>query len=59
MKVLVDTSIWLLALRRSGTLPKNDQFLIRELSDLLNDVKVVMIGPIRQELLRHIVFGAI
>ena len=54
MKVLVDTSVWSLALRRSGTLRKEDQFLVRELSDLLNDVKVVMIGPIRQELLSGI-----
>ncbi|MDD5189366.1 MAG: PIN domain-containing protein [Methanoregula sp.] len=31
-----------------------DQFLVRELCDLLNDVNVVMIGPIRQELLSGI-----
>ena len=54
MKVLVDTSIWSMALRRSGTLSKEDQYLVRELSDLLNDVKVAMIGPIRQELLSGI-----
>ncbi|GAB6286765.1 MAG: hypothetical protein STSR0009_29680 [Methanoregula sp.] len=54
MKVLVDTSIWSLALRRSGTLTKEDQFLVRELCDLLNDGKVVIIGPIRQELLSGI-----
>lgn len=54
MKVLVDTSIWSLALRRSGTRSKDDQFLVLELTDLLNDVKVVMIGPIRQELLSGI-----
>lgn len=54
MKVLVDTSIWSIALRRSGTRSKEDQVLIRELTDLLNDVKVVMIGPIRQELLSGI-----
>jgi hypothetical protein len=54
MKVLVDTPIWSMALRRSGTLSKEDQFLVRELSDLLNDVKVAMIGPVRQELLSGI-----
>ena len=54
MKVLVDTSIWSLALRRSGTRSMDDQFQVRELTDLLNDVKVVMIGPIRQELLSGI-----
>jgi len=54
MKILVDTSIWSLALRRSGTRSKDDQLQVLELTDLLNDVKVVMIGPIRQELLSGI-----
>lgn len=54
MKVLVDTSIRSLALKRSGTQSMDDQFQVRELTDLLNDVKVVMIGPIRQELLSGI-----
>jgi len=54
MNVLVDTSIWSLALRRSGTLPEEDQSLVWELSELINEVRVVMIGPIRQELLSGI-----
>lgn len=51
MKVLVDTSIWSLALRRET--PK-DQGLVKELSDLIRDVRVQIIGPIRQELLSGI-----
>ena len=54
MNVLVDTSIWSLALRRSGTLTEEDQFLVLELSELINEVRVVMIGPVRQELLSGI-----
>lgn len=48
MRVLVDTSIWSLALRR-GTSKEHE--LVRELHDLIRDVRVQIIGPIRQELL--------
>ncbi len=51
MKVLVDTSIWSLALRRSGATSKEDQSLIYELNELISEVRVTLIGPIRQELL--------
>ena len=51
MKVLVDTPIWSLALRREGS---KDHDLVRELSDLIRDVRVQIIGPIRQELLSGI-----
>ena len=51
MRVLVDTSIWSLALRR-GT-PK-EHALVRELHDLIQDVRVQIIGPIRQEILSGI-----
>ena len=54
MNVLVDTSIWSLALRRSGTLTDEDQFRVLELTELINEVRVVMIGPVRQELLSGI-----
>ncbi len=54
MKVLVDTSIWSLALRRSVVLPKEEKFLVQEFLELINEVRVVMIGPIRQELLSGI-----
>jgi predicted nucleic acid-binding protein len=48
MRVLVDTSIWSLALRR-GTSKEHE--LVRELLDLIRDVRVQIIGPIHQELL--------
>jgi predicted nucleic acid-binding protein len=48
MKVLVDTCIWSLALRRS----KNpDADIVNEFANLIREVKVQMIGPVRQELL--------
>ena len=53
MKVLVDTSVWSLALRR----PKNiaiapeQQATINALTDLVRDGRAVLIGVIRQELL--------
>jgi predicted nucleic acid-binding protein len=49
MKVLVDTSVWSYALRRND---KND--LARRLAGLILDSLVVMIGPVRQELLSGI-----
>ncbi|MFA6413981.1 MAG: hypothetical protein WCW53_14935, partial [Syntrophales bacterium] len=54
MKILIDTSIWSLALRRSGTLSRKDQSLVQELTELIGEVRVAMIGPIRQELLSGI-----
>ena len=49
MKVLVDTSVWSLALRRS-----EQSDIATRLSELLFDNLVVMVGPIRQELLSGI-----
>jgi len=49
MKVLVDTSVWSLVLRRN----EPNDIAIR-LSDLIFDNLVVIIGPIRQELLSGI-----
>lgn len=48
MNVLVDTSVWSLALRRNtvGTAPE-----LRELIELIGEGRVLMIGGIRQELL--------
>jgi predicted nucleic acid-binding protein len=54
MKVLVDTSIWSLALRRTGTIPEEDRLLVSELKELIHEVRAVLIGPIRQELLSGI-----
>jgi len=48
MKVLVDTSVWSLALRRN--LPA-DGPVVSELIELIREVRVQMIGPVRQELL--------
>ncbi|MDO8251798.1 MAG: PIN domain-containing protein [Rhodoferax sp.] len=56
MKVLVDTSVWSLALRR----PKNVAFspeqqkVVTALADLMRDGRAVMMGAIRQELLSGI-----
>ncbi len=54
MKVLVDTSIWSLALRRKKALSREEQARIDELNELINEVRVAIIGPIRQELLSGI-----
>ncbi len=51
MKVLVDTSVWSLALRRN--LP-TDGPEVSELIELIKEVRVQMIGPVRQELLSGI-----
>lgn len=51
MKVLVDTSVWSLALRRERPV---DRDWVRELTELIQEQRVVMIGPVRQELLSGI-----
>ena len=51
MSVLVDTSVWSLALRRG--VPQ-DGAEVRELQELLQEGRVAMMGPIRQELLSGI-----
>lgn len=50
MKVLVDTCIWSKVLRHK----KTKEELSEKLKDLIKDGRVVMIGPIRQELLSGI-----
>ena len=50
----MDTSIWSLALRRTRLPSEEDRFLIDELKELIDGVRVAMIGPIRQELLSGI-----
>ena len=47
MKVIVDTSIWSLAFRRKQPDPKINQ----SLSELIQDQRIIMIGPIKQEVL--------
>jgi predicted nucleic acid-binding protein len=51
MKVLVDTSVWSLALRRRARV---ESPAVRELRSLVQEGRVAMIGPIRQELLSGI-----
>jgi predicted nucleic acid-binding protein len=53
MKVLVDTSVWSLALRKK-TLSKKEEKVVTELKELIYELRVVIIGPIRQELLSGI-----
>lgn len=52
MKVIVDTSVWSLALRRHS--PPTDASVVGELERLIGDFRVAMLGPIRQELLSGI-----
>ncbi len=56
MKVLVDTSVWSLALRRRKTAKLSDEELRLQnaLLEAIRDGRVMMIGPIRQELLSGI-----
>ncbi len=53
MKVLVDTSVWSLALRKKQ---KNEieEGIVEVLVELVRDTNVVIIGPIRQEILSGI-----
>ena len=56
MKLLADTSVWSLALRRrpAATLTAEEHRLRAELADAIENGSVAMIGPIRQELLSGI-----
>lgn len=55
MKVLVDTSVWSLLLRRRTTNLSNDQSVLRAASmDLIAAGRVLLIGPVRQEVLSGI-----
>jgi predicted nucleic acid-binding protein len=48
MNVLVDTSVWSLALRRTRPVAPG---IVDELKELIHEGRVEIIGPIRQELL--------
>jgi len=52
MKVIVDTCVWSLALRRQ-TINENDPYIF-ELRELIKEVRAQMLGPIRQEILSGI-----
>ena len=47
--VLVDTCVWSLALRRQAASP--DEGVANELRELIREMRVQMVGPVRQELL--------
>jgi predicted nucleic acid-binding protein len=51
VNVLVDTSVWSLALRRARRI---DDAVPRELAELIQEGRVITIGPVRQELLSGI-----
>jgi predicted nucleic acid-binding protein len=51
VNVLVDTSVWSLALRRAKRV---DDTAPRELAELIRESRVVMMGSVRQELLSGI-----
>ncbi len=56
MNVIVDTSIWSLVLRRpkNTILSPEEQSVTEELKELIKELRVSIIGPIRQEILSGI-----
>jgi len=56
MKVIVDTCVWSLALRRrnKNLLAAAEQKLVSELRDMIQDERAVLLGLIRQEILSGI-----
>jgi len=55
VRVLVDTPIWSLALRRkTSDLSVQEECLERELAELIREGRACIIGPIRQEILSGI-----
>ena len=55
MNVLIDTSVWSLALRRNaGQLSSAEKLVVAELSELIREGRARMVGPVRQELLSGI-----
>ena len=55
MKIIVDTGIWSLALRRQTDIENS---FVSELQRLILDHRVIMIGPIRQEILSGIRYAS-
>lgn len=53
MKILVDTTVWSLALRRSHKAPLSlpEKIIVNALADLMRDGRALMLGAVRQELL--------
>lgn len=55
LKVLVDTSIWSLALRRRAhQLSSDEQRLVDELAEVVREGRATILGAVRQELLTGI-----
>lgn len=56
MKVVVDTCAWTLLLRRRAraALSSDEQFILASLKEAIRDGRVVLIGPVRQEVLSGI-----
>jgi predicted nucleic acid-binding protein len=52
LKVIVDTCVWSIALRRQKII-KNEPFVL-ELQELIKEARIQVIGPIRQEILSGI-----
>ena len=51
MRVIIDTSVWSLALRRND--PEENEYVF-ELKELIKEVRAQLIGPVRQEILNGI-----
>jgi hypothetical protein len=56
MKILVDSCIWSLALRRKtkAVLSGEERLMLTSLQDAIQDRRVAIVGPIRQEVLSGI-----
>ena len=51
MKIIIDTCVWSLALRRNE--PQENEY-VQELKELIKEIRAQLIGPVRQELLSGI-----
>ena len=51
MKIIIDTCVWSLALRRNE--PQSNGY-VEELKELIKEVRAQLVGPVRQELLSGI-----
>lgn len=51
MKIIIDTCVWSLALRRKESIENE---YVNELKELIKEVRAQLIGPVRQELLSGI-----
>lgn len=56
MKILIDTSVWSLSLRRRNKTALSDaeRRMVSSLAEAIQDGRVAMIGPVRQEILSGI-----